>query len=221
MAAPAIEYLAFLEQIVVVEIGRVAAAGAESQIEAALQHRPLDLRRSGHLDADLHFGRPQIEARDRVMQPTSGIVDEVVDDTHGEVADKATARSARFRPEFLDRGKQALAGLIDELALLRQAESRSPALAKPQTQPMLQRRHVRADRRLADIELDLRGGKAAGLHDFGENAQQSKITLAQIGEHAVPHNQRRLPKGHPEVCPCALQGLIAETDERLTPTRKQ
>src|SRR6185436_12399180 len=140
---------------------------------------------------------------------------------HREVADQAAARGARLRPEFLDRSKQALAGLIDQLPLLGQAEAGPATLAEPQAEPMLQRGHVRADGRLADIELNLRSGKAAGFHDFRENTQQSKVALAQVRKHAVP-TSAAASRRHPDVCPCAPQDFIVmcQTGERLTPARR-
>ena len=115
MAAAAIEHLAFLEQVVVVEIGRMPAAGAEAEVEATFEHRALDLRRRCDLHRDLHFRRARIEAGDCIMQPAGRIVDQVVDDADGEVADQA-ARARRQLRTGTPRWRRTGAGWPDRSA---------------------------------------------------------------------------------------------------------
>src|SRR6185369_10056599 len=107
--------------------------------------------------------RRLVEGADRLVQPAGGIGGEIVDDADGQLAQETVARGARLGAKLVQGGKQPLARLVDQIALLGELEARAAALAEADAQALLQRRHMRADSRLADIEVDLRRRESAGL----------------------------------------------------------
>ena len=78
---------------------------------------------------------------------------------------------------------KAVARLIDQLPAAGQLEARSSAFAQPPAQALFQRRHVGADRRLTDVEVNLRDRKAARIDNFGKHLQQPDVAFRKIAEH--------------------------------------
>ena len=77
MAAPAIEHLTLLEHVLIGEVGRMPAAGPEAEIEAAVEHRALEVGRRGDMHGDLHLGCRGVEPHHRLMQAGLRVGDQV------------------------------------------------------------------------------------------------------------------------------------------------
>ena len=66
---------------------------------------------------NLHLRRSSVEAHDRLVETRHGVGNQIVDDPDIERSNQAVANGAGLGAEFLKRGEQALARLIDELTL--------------------------------------------------------------------------------------------------------
>ena len=72
-----------------------------------------------------------------------------------------------------------LACLVDDSALVGEAEAGSPPLAKAHAEAPFQITNLTADGRLADVQGDLRRGESAALHYRHEDCEQVEIGLVK------------------------------------------
>jgi hypothetical protein len=85
---------------------------------------------------------------------------------------------------IIHRVQHPLDLLVGEKPPVGQRESRAPALAEAEAQPLFEFGHVKRNRRGRGVEHALRSGQAAGFDDCPENAQETNVDIGEAS-HAV------------------------------------
>src|SRR5690606_40521372 len=97
-----------------------------------------------------------------------------VEYAESKLAAELAAQRADVSGKVLQCGFQPARRLMDRTALLGEPEAAAAALAQGDAEPLLERRHMVADRRRAEVELGLRRREAAVADHGVEHLQQAK-----------------------------------------------
>ncbi len=183
MAAPAVRELTLDEERRVLERRHAMPEIADRDLHVAAQQPFLEIARRPHRDHEAHRLVAPPKARDRLAHARVRADRRVADEADRKRADERLVHVPRFARECVDGRVQLLRERVEALALRRQPKAAAPALAQPEADARLERRQLRADRRLAHVQRRLRGAHAARVRHRDEHADQPKVQVRQGAEH--------------------------------------
>lgn len=126
-----------------------------------------------------HPGCGPRKVTDGAMQAKFGIGVHRVHGAEGQPPDKFAMHIAHRRLKAFDRAEEIERGRMDLLPLSGQEETAAPSLTEPDAQPFLQMPHVDRDGGLAHAQAALGSRKTVAPDDFGKNAQQAQLDVAE------------------------------------------
>src|SRR5262249_31752576 len=144
---------------------------ADAKMEYASQDLFLQNLRLLLEKAKCHGIRPAAETPDCLVQARIAIGDNRIEETNFEIAGKLAAQRPHIGCKIIHAMQKALSCSDGECAFLRQSEPPAPAVTKLDSEALLQSGYVIADRRQADVQLGLGGGKTAVADDGIKHAQ--------------------------------------------------
>ncbi|MNP15269.1 hypothetical protein D3C76_1076210 [compost metagenome] len=186
MAVAAVQPVLLAVQRLVDQAVHAAEEGADGQVQAVFQHRHLQVVGTLHLQMQVHRRIQAAERADHLGQRQCRIAHGGIEHAEVEGAAQFALERRRVAFEAVQLAEDAQDFLVEQLALLGQAETAAATVAEDDAELALQLAHVGADRRGGKVQLLLGGGEALVAHDAGEDAQE-----LDVGQGAGAHGRLR------------------------------
>ena len=164
--------------------GRQRAAEIRNgDVQLAVNYRPLKLRGRVHENVQMHVVFTLIKARNGGIDPSCRQRRDIVRQPQIQIPHQPPGKVLGFIAKRIHGPEQHRRGLKNALAFFGHAKAAFAALTNAVAQTFFQPGNVRADVRLAHVQLSLSRRKPTTFDHRGEDAQQAQIHVRNVSDH--------------------------------------